>query len=284
MIIRAFVGSGGKTGTIFRQAAACRAKGLHVLVTTSTQMGAREETIIGDDPQPILDALARDGYAMAGQAANRAGKIAALSEATFAAVCRGADVVLVEADGSRQHPLKFPNDSEPVIPPGTNEIVVICGLSAIGKPAGAVCHRMERVKAALGIDENTIITPGHVARLVREAYLSPLASRYPDAAISLYPCQRDTLYLRAVAALLMQGMDPEMVKEEWFHPIAVFGNAPLVLEIVIGSENARRVGRISVRVPEREEPTRIERVGEDTLLSLPLEYWKVTKAANEENR
>lgn len=277
MTIRAFVGSGGKTGTIFRQAASCRAQGLRVLVTTSTQMGARAGTILGDDPQPILDALARDGYAMAGQIANRAGKIAALSDSTFAAVCQGADVVLVEADGSRQHPLKFPNDSEPIIPAGTNEIVVVCGLSAIGRPAGEVCHRMERVAAALGIDEETIITPEHVARLVRAAYLTPLASRYPETQISLYPCQRDTLYLRAVAALLMQGMNPEMVKEEWFHPVMVFGNAPLVLEIMLDSEDARRIGRISVRVPESEEQTRIRREGKDTLLYLALEYWKVTK-------
>ena len=201
-MIRAFVGSGGKTGTIMKQAAAYRAQELRVLITTSTQMGAREGTIIGDDPQPIVAALENEGYAMAGTKANREGKIAALSEATFREICKHADVVLVEADGSRQHPLKFPNDNEPVIPEGTDEIVVICGLSAIGKPAKDVCHRLELVKAAIGIEDDTIITAQHVRELVDKAYMTPLAAKYPDARISLYPCQRDTAYLQAVAEKL----------------------------------------------------------------------------------
>ena len=198
-MIRAFVGSGGKTGTIMKQAAAYRQQGLRVLIATSTQMGAREGTIIGDDPQPIIAALENEGFAMAGTKANREGKIAALSEETFRAVSKHADIVLVEADGSRQHPLKFPNDNEPVIPEGTDEIVVICGLSAIGQPAKDVCHRLELVKAAIGIEDDTIITAQHVRELVDKAYMTPLAKQYPDARISLYPCQRDTAYLQQLA-------------------------------------------------------------------------------------
>ncbi len=203
-MIRAFVGSGGKTGTIFRQSAAYRAQGLRVLVTTSTQMGAREGTIIGDDPAPILAALEASGYAMAGTKANREGKIAALSEETFRIAAAHADIVLVEADGSRQHPLKFPAAHEPVIPEGTEEIVVICGLSAIGKPARDVCHRLELVKAAIGIEDDTLITAEHVRELVRKAYRDPLSAKYPEAKITLYPCQRDTLELQAIAEELIE--------------------------------------------------------------------------------
>lgn len=201
-MIKAFVGSGGKTGTIQKQAAAYRAQGLRVLVTTSTQMGAREGTIIGSNPAPIIAALKTSGYAMAGTKANREGKIAALSEETFRIAAAHADIVLVEADGSRQHPLKFPAAHEPVIPEGTEEIVVICGLSAIGKPARDVCHRLELVKAAIGIEDDTIITAEHVRELVKKAYLEPLAAKYPEAKITLFPCQRDTPQLQAVAKAL----------------------------------------------------------------------------------
>ena len=201
-MIRAFVGSGGKTGTIRKQAAAYRAQGKRVLITTSTQMGAREGTIIGDDALPIIAALENDGYAMAGTKANREGKIAALSDDTFRAVCAYADIVLVEADGSRQHSLKFPNDHEPVIPEGTEEIVVICGLSAIGRPAKDVCHRLELVKAAIGIEDDTIITADHVRDLVDKAYMTPLSARYPEAKITLFPCQRDTHELETIAGEL----------------------------------------------------------------------------------
>lgn len=208
-MIRAFVGSGGKTGTIMKQAAAYRAQGKKVLITTSTQMGAREGTIIGDDAQPIIAALECDGYAMAGTKANREGKIAALSEETFRAACAHADVVLVEADGSRQHPLKFPNANEPVIPPGTDEIVVICGLSAIGKPASEVCHRIELVKAAIGIEDDTIITGEHVRDLVDQAYMTPLAQKYPEAKIMLFPCQRDNQELETIAGELIRNFQKD---------------------------------------------------------------------------
>jgi len=273
-MIRAFVGSGGKTGTIMRQAAALRIEGKRVLVTTSTQMGAREGTIIGDDPAPIISALCRDGYAMAGTQAHREGKIAALSEETFRAVCAHADVVLVEADGSRQHPLKFPNESEPVIPEDTDEIVVICGLSAIGKTAKDACHRLELVKAAIGIEDDTIITADHVRKLVKKAYLNPLAMKYPKAKIVLYPCQRDTLYLRAVAALLQADMDTSLIDEKWFHSVALFGNAPLVLEIVTQSESGKRIGEMTIAQECTTKQPQIVRKNDKTVLLLPLERWE----------
>lgn len=273
-MIRAFVGSGGKTGTIMKQAAALREAGKRVLVTTSTQMGAREGTIIGDEPTPIIDALERAGYAMAGTKANREGKIAALSEATFCAACAHADVVLVEADGSRQHPLKFPNESEPVIPEGTEEIVVVCGLSAIGKPAKDVCHRLELVKAAIGIEDDTVITAQHVHKLVKTAYLEPLAEKHPEARIVLYPCQRDTLYLRAVAALLQADMDTGLIDEKWFCSTAVYGNAPFVLEVTTQSQNGRRIGAMTIAQGcAIEKPQLVSKDGK-TVLLLPLDRWE----------
>lgn len=201
-MIRAFVGSGGKTGTIMKQAAAYRGEGKRVLITTSTQMGAREGTIIGDEAQPIIERLEREGFAMAGTKANREGKMAALSDKTFREAAAHADIVLVEADGSRQHPLKFPNATEPVIPEGTDEIFIICGLSAIGKPAKDVCHRLELVKAAIGIEEDTIITGDHVRDLLFKAYVKPLREKYPGIKLTVYPCQRDTPELCALAQAL----------------------------------------------------------------------------------
>ena len=280
-MIRAFVGSGGKTGTIFRQAEAYRAQGRRVLVTTSTQMGARAGAIIGDDPDLIIAALQREGYALAGTQASREGKIAALSEETFRMAAAHADIVLVEADGSRQHPLKFPNETEPVIPMGTEEIVVICGLSAIGKPAGDVCHRLELVKAAIGIEEDTMITAQHVQRLVRAAYLDPLSKRYPRAKITLYPCQRDTLYLRAAAALLSAGMDVNLIDERWFSSAALYGNGPATLEIVLSSEDGRHIGAMTLSGEQRSSrPEIFEKEGRRILL-LPIERWKVTQKEKE---
>ena len=42
--------------------------------------------------------------------------------------------LLVEADGSRQLPLKAPAEHEPAIPEITNHVVVLAGLSGLGRP------------------------------------------------------------------------------------------------------------------------------------------------------
>ena len=146
-MIIAVVGSGGKTTLIKKLAEQYRAEGKSVLVTTTTHMFIEEDTLLTDDADNILRALEESGYAMAGIPAGI--KFRALSPETFRAVCAQADVVLVEADGSKHMPLKFPNATEPVIPENTDEIIVVCGLNALGQKAKEVCHRLELVKNCL---------------------------------------------------------------------------------------------------------------------------------------
>ena len=155
-MIISVVGSGGKTTLIKNLAKQYRGEGKTVLVTTSTHMFIEEDTLLTDDAAVIIRALQENGYAMAGIPAGI--KFKSLSRETFAEVSSYADVVLVEADGSKSLPLKFPNATEPVIPEGTDEIIVVCGLNALGQKAKDVCHRLELVKRCLKIEDDTIIT------------------------------------------------------------------------------------------------------------------------------
>ena len=123
--------------------------------------------------------IAIDGYAFAG--IPEAPKVKALPAAVYAAACEEADVVLVEADGSKHMPLKFPNATEPVIPENTDEIIVVWGPHGLGKPAREVCHRLELVLDCLGIDGDTPITAEHVQKLVTRGYLIPLRAAWPRA-------------------------------------------------------------------------------------------------------
>ena len=182
-MIRAFVGAGGKTTLIHQQAAAYRAEGKRVFVTTSTHMFAEPDTVLSDDADTIIAELNRTGYVMAGIPEGE--KIRALSPETFEKVCAQADVVLMEADGSNRKPIKFPNSTEPVLPDHVEEIVVVCGLQALGRPLVEVAHRPELVKACLGAQDDTIITLEHMAVLVREGYLRPLCKTYRK--VSVYP-------------------------------------------------------------------------------------------------
>ena len=204
-MIIAIVGSGGKTTLLKKLAAQYRQEGKTVFVTTTTRMFIEPDTLLTDDPQVILQALRENVYAFAGVPDGC--KIKALSEETFAAAASFADVTIVEADGSKQLPLKFPNAGEPVIPADPDKIIVVCGLHGIGRPAKEVCHRLELVKACLGIAEDTLITPRHVQQLVTEGYLKPLRKAYPDAEVTLYPTHDGSPCLRTVARLLQQEQD-----------------------------------------------------------------------------
>ena len=215
-MIIAVVGSGGKTTLLKKMAADYHRQGKTVLVTTTTHMFIEADTLLTDDADTILHALEKTGYVMAGIPDGE--KIKPLSLETFDTVCAHADVVLVEADGSRRMPLKYPNETEPVIPAHTDEIIVVCGLNAIGQKAKDVCHRLEQVKACLGIEDDTVITAAHVQKLVTEGYRNPLGAAYPHVKITLQPRHDGSLYQRAVASLLRSGQDVSGIREEWFCP------------------------------------------------------------------
>ena len=184
-MIIAVVGSGGKTTLIKKLAARYRSEGKTALVTTTTHMFIQEDTLLTDDAAAIIHALKETGYVMAGIPEGQ--KIKALSQETFDALRNCADVVLVEADGSKCLPLKYPNATEPVIPAHTEEIIVVWGPHGLHKPAGDVCHRLELVMQCLGITEDTVITLDHVHQLLQEGYLLPLQERYPEVRIRVYP-------------------------------------------------------------------------------------------------
>lgn len=199
-MIMAFVGSGGKTTRIKEMASFYRGQAKSVFVTTTTHMFIEENTLLTDDATQIIRALKEYGYVMAGIPEGE--KIKALSPETYEAVCACADVVLVEADGSKRMPLKFPNDAEPVIPENAEEVIVLCGLNALGQAAKDVCHRLDLVKNCLGIQDDTLITPHHVLRLVTEGYLQPLREQYPEKKISLSPRHDGSSYQRSIASML----------------------------------------------------------------------------------
>ena len=213
-MIQAFVGAGGKTSLIRKLARKYRAEGKKVFVTTTTHMFIEEDTILSDDAEEIISILEREGYVHAGIPEGR--KIKALSEDTYRKVCEKAEIVLVEADGSKHMPIKFPNENEPVIPENAEEIVIVCGLYALGQKAADVSHRLELVKECLQIADDTIICPEHIQKLVQKGYVEPLKEKYPEKKIVIEPNHDGSLYQRAVASLMKHGMDVSLLEKAWF--------------------------------------------------------------------
>jgi probable selenium-dependent hydroxylase accessory protein YqeC len=67
--------------------------------------------------------------------------------------------LIVEADGSRSHPIKAPGEDEPVIPRWVRVVIVVAGLSALGKPFSPEwVHRPERFEALTGAHPGEPIT------------------------------------------------------------------------------------------------------------------------------
>lgn len=213
-MIRAIVGSGGKTTYIKKTAEKYVKLGLKVLVVTTTHMFIEDDTLLTDDANVIIKELEDKHYVMAGVSCGN--KIQALSKETYEKVCQYADIVLIEADGSKHMPIKYPAEHEPVIYDNVDEIVIICGLHALGEPFFKVSHRFDLVKSCLGITETMLVEAHHIQRLIREGYIKMLRERYPDKKIIVKANHNDTLYQRVVAKLLEADVDVSLVKEEWF--------------------------------------------------------------------
>ena len=96
-------------------------------------------------------------------------KIASLPEEIYKQACEFADIVLVEADGSKHMPVKFPAAHEPVIPENVNEIQVVMGLHAIGHPFCEVSHRLELVKQCLDVSDTDLVTELHLGNCIWKA-------------------------------------------------------------------------------------------------------------------
>lgn len=216
--IIAVVGAGGKTTYIKNKAKEFLAQGKKVFVTTTTHMMKETDTCVSDDADEIIKELLEKKYVMAGRDCGE--KIQLLSEETYLKVCEACDVVLVEADGSRHLPVKFPAEHEPVIPENVNEIVVVCGLHGLGKTFKEVVHRLELAKQCLKeeetINDETLIEARHIQKLVTKGYLEPMRNNDSEKKITIEPTHNDTLYQRVVAELIKAEMDASIVKEEWF--------------------------------------------------------------------
>jgi molybdenum cofactor cytidylyltransferase len=75
--------------------------------------------------------------------------------------------LLVEADGSRQKPLKAPGAHEPPVPDFAQLVVVVAGLGALGKPLDEEnVHRPEIFARLCGLQPGEIVTASALMRLL----------------------------------------------------------------------------------------------------------------------
>lgn len=168
------VGAGGKTTLIFRLAKELRQIGKSVLITTTTKMYVPQQYYVPwkEDGnykfrKEIQEQLSKEGIAVTGKLLHTGEKISGLPEKEWEYLPKLCDVLLVEADGSRQRPVKVPAAHEPVLFQGTELVIGVLGFRSIGQKILDAAHRPEDVAAFLQTDVEHRITKEDLEAIAR---------------------------------------------------------------------------------------------------------------------
>ena len=202
--VTAIIGSGGKTSLMMRLASELAASG-RTIVSTSTHI-MRPEGIPAVRTLSEVSACVEKVRISAGQAQGSCrrtdnddpggtelwyyrdpaggqlrpspvcigtptadGKITTPVE-SFEELEKAADYLLIEADGSKRLPLKCHAQHEPVIPENAGLVILVIGLSGIGKKVGEAVHRPEIFEALTGLSVSDTVT----AKVAAEAVIKEL--------------------------------------------------------------------------------------------------------------
>lgn len=151
-----FVGAGGKSTLIEHLAAEELRRGKRVAITTTTKIWANEPYILFDDLVDGLRPREEDypEFLRVGKSVEE-GKLTALEPKEVWELSQHYDLILIEADGAKGRPLKYPAEHEPVIPPFSDSVVVVTGLDALCMRVDQAVFRNEIFTEATGVPGDT---------------------------------------------------------------------------------------------------------------------------------
>lgn len=201
--IWSFIGAGGKSTLILLTAGKKAEEGKKVLITTTVHTAFTQQELrqIGGCLTDGKEASAAVLQGISPVAAveelpGERGKQQGISEEDFQKAAAAADLVLIEADGSRRRPFKAPGSHEPVIRPECSRIILTAGLTALGQPVKDSCHRTAEVIKCTGKPESFPLTCEDMARVIREGYLKKCEECWPDIPVTVILNQADEGELR----------------------------------------------------------------------------------------
>ena len=211
----AFVGAGGKTTALFQLAkelAPC-------IVTTTTHLGAWQADLADQhiiirkmEDVNLLEDIAFSGIILVtGKRKEERLTSLAREELTWLEqFCNYHSLpLLIEADGARQKPLKAPKENEPVIPKFVDTVIVVAGLSGIGKALDDENVYNAQFFAELGkMKERKKIVPDNLAKVLshKEGGLKNTPKKARKIALLN---QADTPELEAIGGKIAKAILPE---------------------------------------------------------------------------
>lgn len=167
------VGGGGKSTLMYFLAEKCAREGKKVLLSTTTHIYAPMAEHYADRKEAVNRLWPQGKFAVIGTPVPEKGKLKAPEESFLNEMMAMADVVFLESDGAKGYPCKVPKGHEPVLHPGSDLVIGVFGLSAIGRPLKEVCFRLEEAMELLGVEEDHILTAEDAAEMLS----SPMGGR-----------------------------------------------------------------------------------------------------------
>lgn len=174
----ALVGAGGKTALLFALGRAFAAADGGAILTATTHLAVSQRALADryyelTHPSQVeaLQGKVIAGLTLFSGPEVGEGRVSGLDAGTLAGVLALADrlrlPLLVEADGSRQRPLKAPADHEPAIPDFAGHVLVVAGLSGLGRPLDSDhVHRPERFAGLGGLARGAPVTMEALRRVL----------------------------------------------------------------------------------------------------------------------
>lgn len=164
--IISIIGAGGKTTLMYALADFYAEAGRRVFVSTTTHIRKPDASIFVENVSQLRKRWDEGGYGVAGETV-KGEKLKSLSMDKLSQFIKASEVVLLEADGAKELPCKVPNETEPVIVDGTDVILMVLGLDALGKRMRDVCFRLELAMDLLGEDRDHRMTEDDLVVIVK---------------------------------------------------------------------------------------------------------------------
>ncbi|MBM3152467.1 MAG: putative selenium-dependent hydroxylase accessory protein YqeC [Chloroflexi bacterium] len=169
----AFTGAGGKTTALFQLARQCSpaivSASTHLHVNQIALADCHQVASLGMDLSALASTHRSGVLLVTGEIqGERATSLTETSLWTISQVCKARGIpFLIEADGSRQRALKAPAAHEPAIPGCADGVVVVAGLTGLGKPlAQEHIHRPEIFARLSGMELGQAVPPDAVVRVL----------------------------------------------------------------------------------------------------------------------
>ncbi len=206
--VTAIIGGGGKT-TLMECLAAELSAQARVIVCTTTHIYPEQNMpcLVSPTEAEVEAELARTRCVCVGSV-SESGKFSA-PELPFRTLCAMADFVIVEADGAKRLPLKAHASHEPVVPPEANQTILVVGASGFGRPMRESVHRAPIAAQALGVNEDTVVSPELWAKFLN------LEALHTRVLVNQAETEQEQKAAKALAAGLSCPVCMAALQKEW---------------------------------------------------------------------